>query len=286
MDRSQDSQQPVNEHCQSPTNSIDSSKASLACLIAAFGMLWIPLGQHEFLIRNWMKVGTLMAPFLVFVALTFRATNANRVSPDLSVISLGLLIAYIAHQFEEHWIDLFGNRYAFKPYVNQMLLDRLGGEERAVGPLSDEGVFVINTSLVWLVGALAIWQSHRHVFPTLCMAAIVLVNAFGHLVVATVDRAYNPGLLTSALVFLPHSLAVYIWLIRSGVAEPRLAIASLAWGILAHVAMVLGMIASGWLGIIPETAYFALLIGWSILPVLLFRSADEIHLATTDEPIH
>ncbi|MEM1067312.1 MAG: HXXEE domain-containing protein [Planctomycetota bacterium] len=235
-------------------------------------MLWIPVGQHEFLMQHWMKVGTFMAPFLLMVAFAFRQPSDVRKYPDLALISLMLLVAYIIHQFEEHWIDVFGNHYAFKGYVNSMVLDRLGADAGATGPLSDAGIFVINTSLVWLVGALAIWRSSVHVFPTLCMAAIVLVNAFSHLVVALIDHVYNPGVLTSAILFLPLGLTIYVWLVRSGVASAGYVFASLLWGILAHVVMIAGMIASGWLKVIPESVYFGLLIGWSILPILLLRS--------------
>ena len=99
------------------------------------------------------------------------------------------------------------------------------------------------------------------------MAAIVLVNAISHLVVAVFDGAYNPGVLTSAVLLLPLALTVYVWLVRSGVATLRQAIASLVWGVLAHVVMIAGMIASGWWGVMPESLYFAMLIGWFMLPV-------------------
>ncbi|MEM0922403.1 MAG: HXXEE domain-containing protein [Pseudomonadota bacterium] len=246
--------------------------ASLACLICAFGMLWLPLGQHHFLFEHWMKLGTFMAPFLLLIAFAFGPAHES--SPELSIrlFSLWLLIAYIAHQFEEHWVDLYGSIYAFKPFLNAMLLERLGGEDGASPPLSDAGVFVINTSLVWLVAGFAIWRGASHVFPALCMASIVLVNAISHIGAAVSAGAYNPGLLTAAVVFIPLSIWVYVRLVRSGAASGLEAAASLLWGFLGHVVMILGIIASGWWMVVPELLFFAVLIAWSISPVFIFRS--------------
>mgnify|MGYP001800576106 CR=1 FL=1 len=83
---------------------------SLGAFIAAFALLWVPLGQHDFLVQHWMKVGTFMAPFLVLVAFSF-STSEKLI--DARSISLALLVAYILHQFEEHWVDIYGRTFAF-----------------------------------------------------------------------------------------------------------------------------------------------------------------------------
>ncbi|MEO0509260.1 MAG: HXXEE domain-containing protein [Verrucomicrobiota bacterium] len=250
----------------------NSSKTPLVCILIAFGMLWLPLGQHDFLIQHWMKVGLFMAPFLALTASASRTNSSKESRIDLSIFSLILFIAYIVHQFEEHWVDLFGNHYAFRPYLNSLLTERFGFENETGGPLSDAGVFVINTSLVWLVAALAIWRAPGHAFPALCLASIVVVNAVSHLGAAILTLGYNPGLLTTVLLFIPLGLSAYIWSLRSGSCKPREVAASLIWGLLGHVVMIVGMIASGSLGIFPESVYFVVLVVWSILPVFLFRN--------------
>ena len=53
-------------------------------------------------------------------------------------------------------MDVTGATYAFYSQTNEMLLERLGAEPGAEFPLTREAIFVINTTLVWLVGALAI----------------------------------------------------------------------------------------------------------------------------------
>ncbi|MEL6348127.1 MAG: HXXEE domain-containing protein [Myxococcota bacterium] len=244
-----------------------SSSSALFFLIVSFAMLWIPLGQHAFLVEHWMKVGTFMAPFLLFVAAKRWDSGA-----DLSSLSLWMLVAYIVHQFEEHWIDLFGNVYAFHATVNGLLLSVFGDRSVTTEPLTPAGIFVINTSLVWLVGALAFLRSPRHAFPALAMAAIIVVNAASHIVVSVAKLAYNPGVLTSLVVFLPLGLYVYVRVLREQRADVRQVVASVIWGVLAHVIMVGGLVAGQIFGLFSETVYFAALILWSIVPVFLFTA--------------
>ncbi len=249
------------------------AKSTLAglAIAAAFACLWAPLGQEAFLHAHWMKVGTFMAPFLVFAALTFRADDAGAMARDAKLIALGLLVLYIAHQFEEHWIDVFGTPYAFQESVNGLVRAVTGAPSDRPGPLSVEAIFVINTSLVWLVGVLAVWRAPGHVFPTLAMAAIVLVNAVAHIASGLASFSYNPGLLTSVVLFLPGALLAY----RALGASRRLVILSLAWAVLAHVIMVAGMMASTWWGVIAPEAYFAALIIWSIVPVFVTERGGQ-----------
>ena len=241
-------------------------RVSLAALIVAFAMLWVPVGQHAFLIEHWMKLGTFMAPCLVLVAVSFSTGRKVRIA---RAISLCLLIAYIVHQFEEHWVDLYGRTYAFKPSLNDLLSNLLGaptGQEY----LSDASVFVINTSLVWLVGALAVWRGSAHVFAPLCMAAIVVVNAISHIGAGLMSSSYNPGLVTAVAVFLPVGIASYILLARATPATVGLILASLGWGVIAHILMVGGILAMSQFNQSPEVVYFAVLIAWSILPAFVF----------------
>ncbi|MEM6957957.1 MAG: HXXEE domain-containing protein [Myxococcota bacterium] len=238
-------------------------------LVAFFALLWVPLGQTPFLVEHWMKVGVFFAPLLLLAMATGQAPEARWSIGDLPVASALLLVAYIAHQFEEHWIDAFGNPYAFYDTVNALLQGALGLDETEV--LSREGIFVINTSLVWLVGALAIVRSDRHAFPALAMAAIALFNAVTHVLAAVATRSYNPGLVTSIVVFAPVCLLVYRRYYDGTPERRRRIAASLLWSVLAHVVMVGGTIAANAFGAIPERAYFVALVFWSIVPCFLFR---------------
>ncbi len=232
-------------------------------------VLWVPAGQQEFLLEHWMKVGTIAAPMLLLVGFSFR-DGKRRVLEDPQAMALLMLVCYLVHQHEEHWVDLLGHRYAFHASVNQLVNGLLGPRSPAVQPLTPEAIFVINTALVWVPGALAILRSPVHRFPVLAMAGIVLVNALTHIVSALLMRAYNPGLLTAVVMFLPLAGFVYGHAMRR---EPWLKpqiIASLAWAVGAHALMVGGMLAANWFEWVPQWLWFATLVAWGLMPAVLF----------------
>jgi hypothetical protein len=244
-------------------------------IVTLFGMLWLPFGQYEFLIENWMKIGTYAAPFLLFGVLAMRDQHDPRpLYDDFKVLSVGMLVVYILHQYEEHWIDLFGNHYAFLGHVNDLFTRFSGCEARSPCPLTPAAVFVINTSLVWLVGVLAIWRAPSHLFPALAMAGIVVVNAVTHIVAAILRQEYNPGLLTSLVLFIPLGLFFYTKVVQVDVCYKKQAVTSVIWAVLAHVLMVGGMLLANLLRLIPESVYFLVLIVWSCVPLLLFRGTE------------
>ena len=248
-------------------------RIAAASALALFTMLWLPLGQIDFMTWHWMKVGTFAAPFLL---LAYFSTSHRRPSlSDPLFMSVVLLIAYIAHQFEEHWVDLLGNEYAFHDYINALVRDAIGTTDGTIAPLTPLAIYVINTSLVWLVGVIAIVYAKSHQFAILAIASITLINGITHVLAGIISLTYNPGLLTSVFLFIPLSVAYFRALLKC---EPDLRnriIASLVWALLAHVLMVAGMLAANLFGVITETAYFVLLVIWSVLPLALFRSANR-----------
>ena len=150
-----------------------------------------------------MKIGIYAVPFIIFIFFSCRTEQTDAIFSDTKLMSVVLLVAYIIHQFEEHWIDISGNQYAFYEYFNTLYLSVLGAQDSRVIILSREAIFVINTSLVWLVGVIAIWRSPKHLFPVLAMNGIVLVNAISHIFLGILKQSYNPGLLTAIVIFLP-----------------------------------------------------------------------------------
>ncbi|MEM8602960.1 MAG: HXXEE domain-containing protein [Cyanobacteria bacterium P01_H01_bin.121] len=191
-------------------------------------------------------------------------------------MSVLLLVAYIIHQFEEHWIDLLGEQYAFYTDVNALILSVLGAQGTEAMPLTPEAIFFINTALVWLVGAIAIWRSPEHLFPALAMASITLVNGVSHIILGVVQQAYNPGLLTAIILFLPLAIAFYYYILNTNSAVKAQIIVSIIWSVLAHVLMVAGLLAANWFNLIPESSYFIALIVWSIIPAFLFNAPQTV----------
>ncbi|MEL6982141.1 MAG: HXXEE domain-containing protein, partial [Actinomycetota bacterium] len=176
---------------------MNNSKFTFAAILFLFFMLWAPLGQYEFLAENWMKVGTYAAPFMLLTFFSARSEQTESGFADFKLVAVLFLVAYIIHQFEEHWIDLLGEQYAFYGDVNQLILGVFNAQDSTVMPLSPEAIYIINTSLVWLLGALAIWRGSEHLFSVLAMAGITLVNGISHIVLGIAKQAYNPGLLTA-----------------------------------------------------------------------------------------
>ena len=253
------------------------SKSLIGAIFLLFLMLWLPIGQHHFLVEHWMKSGTYAVPFILIGVFIFNGpVSIGTLFKAYRFIAVIMLIAYIMHQFEEHWIDLFGNSYAFYDFNNNFILRILGATDATVKPLTKTSIFIINTSLVWLVGVLGILASPRHLFPLVSMASIVIVNALVHILAAIFAFQYNPGLLTSIFVFVP----LYFWFLRfmlgHGKQILKLIIGGLIWALLAHVVMVAGLLIVNWYNLFPEVVYFVALVIWSVLPLGFFRLNHQI----------
>ncbi|MEO0369646.1 MAG: HXXEE domain-containing protein [Pseudomonadota bacterium] len=248
-------------------------KASGLWLALFFAALWLPLGQHDFLVLHWMKVGTFLAPVLLFML--FSADQRLVRGVNIRAMSVIMLVLYLVHQFEEHWIDLFGNYYAFYYSFNGLIADALGVDKLDFEILSPYGIFFINTSLVWLVGFIAIQFGEKVTFTVLAMNAIILINGLTHIVAGVAKQTYNPGLLTSILLFLPFSIWFYRQLLANHLAS-RLEIAySIIWAIVAHVVMIAGLIGVNWFNVVPAIYYDLTLMAWSLLPIFASLLLDR-----------
>lgn len=147
-------------------------------------------------ILDWL-VGKWQWPYAALFAAGFLGALAPFVF-RYAGIPLGLvylqLPIYMLHQYEEHTGD------RFRRWVNNML-----GHGREV--LTPIATFWINSLLVWLLDLVALYLA---CFVDLSLGLIAiylpLLNSLGHIVPAIVTRKYNPGLLTSAVVFLPVGL--------------------------------------------------------------------------------
>ena len=149
--------------------------------------------QMENVVWNWMvtkwnwpgaaafcgAILMILAPVVLVVA-----------GPVLFWIYL-MLPLYMLHQLEEH----AGDR--FRIFVNETMG---GGRE----VLSRQATFVINSLGVWGVDLMALYLA-VFVNPGWGLMAfyLPLVNAVGHILQAVALKKYNPGLVTSILLFLP-----------------------------------------------------------------------------------
>ena len=136
------------------------------------------------------------------------------------------LPAYMIHQYEEHEHD------RFRIFVNQVL----GGGREVLTP---SAVFFINIVGVWAVLAVVLWLA-AFLNPGfgLIAAYLLLVNSAAHVVGALALHGYNPGVITSVILFLPLS----VWCIQSikaaDAATTLMQVLGLTVAILIHIVVV------------------------------------------------
>lgn len=130
---------------------------------------------------------------------------------------------YMIHQVEEH----AGDR--FRAFVNQRLF---AGREA----LTTLGVLWVNVGAVWGIDLAALYVA-RAAGPGWALAApyLMIVNAISHIAAAARFGDYNPGLVTSFVIFLPLGLTA-LWTIPATWAQH---LVGLAFSLGVHAAVVL-----------------------------------------------
>ena len=150
-------------------------------LVAIAAKLWF--------YRNWMFAGLFAGLFLLAVLPLF----AGAWSVAMVAVYLQLP-AYMLHQVEEHTGD------RFRRYINR----NVAGVPDA---LTTVAVVVVNVPLVWGIDLASIYLAQFVAIGWGLVAIyLMLVNAVVHVVGAVVRRAYNPGLATAVVLFLPLSI--------------------------------------------------------------------------------
>lgn len=116
-----------------------------------------------------------------------------------SAIALPLFLSlpvYMVHQFEEH----DDNRFAL--FLNAMM----GADAKG---LTAGNVWVINVIFVWFLLLGVFYLASLNSAWGVMAAYLLAINGALHVVWAVMFRKYNPGLVTSILLFIP--LAVWIF---------------------------------------------------------------------------
>ena len=154
------------------------------------------------LTQYWVY-GGFLAGILVLVLLPEFARHWS-----LAVLAVFIqLPVYMLHQFEEHDND------RFRRFVN----GSMGGGQEVLTPLA---VFVINVPGVWGVNAAAFYlAAYASLGYGLIAVYLTLVNGIVHIVYSVIFRAYNPGVATAVLLFLPASVFGLVTLQQTGTIE-------------------------------------------------------------------
>lgn len=180
------------------------------------------------LLHDWPYFGlALAAALLVYL---FRSPRPN----DPAWVLKLLWPMYLLHQFEEHGVDLHGEHYAFLGG----LCGTLGFPNVADCPADPGFIFAVNAMGCWIAFALPFVYAERAPLLAACPWGIAIVNAATHIGSGIVKGTYNPGLLTSVVLFVPLSLWMLRIVVRAGViAKPRVP-RIVATGVLTHAVLL------------------------------------------------
>jgi len=110
-----------------------------------------------------------------------------------------LLVIYFIHQIEEHlWPG------GFRQFADAHMFH--SGNDN--WPVNIDGVALVNTAFVWLPIALAAIFPQTLRWVGLAWVGLTLINGIIHIVTTIRLRIYNPGLVTSIVLFLPFTIYV------------------------------------------------------------------------------
>lgn len=220
----------------------------MTLLLLLTGILCIPMGQHGFLVEHWVAASVTAVPVLLAFVVVYPSTPLEpRFRRKTSAV---FLVGLLAHQVEEHWRDSANTA------------------EFLHGSVLSSTVFVVNASMVWLLGVFAVLLAPRNPMISHALVLLGLVNSLIHAIHAAVLWEYNPGLITALVLLLPGSLAYSAFVLRTQPWERCALIVAALWAISAHAIVVGGVLATGMFEIFGEVTLWTLIVGWSLLPVI------------------
>ena len=215
--------------------------------------------------------GAIVMVAILLVTDTFRG-NAT-LSRWLDTVWLGWLAVplYWVHQFEEYSLPTLGFDYS----IQEMICGKLGFPPYPDCPIPLSFYPVVNIALMWFGAPLAAYLGRRNVLIGLCFWGLLLANGLVHSAGGVAAGAYNTGLLSAAILFVPLSVwVIYACAIRGPVSGKVVAVAFVA-GALTHVFLFLGygLFKSGVIGSAGLLAY-AVVIGFT--PIILAALASQL----------
>lgn len=172
------------------------------------------------IVANWQKALPILAGLGIVAWLAvFHADPTSE-----RALFAALLVIYMLHQIEEHlWpggFRQFANAHVFK-----------SGDDN--WPVDLDGVALVNIGYVWLpIGAAVLFPEALR-WVGLGWVGLTLINGLSHIASSIRFRCYNPGLVTSVVLFLPFTL----WMLARGAASGAYSAAEIAIIVLAGVAL-------------------------------------------------
>jgi len=162
----------------------------------------------------WPFIGLGGAIVMVAVLLTTDTFRGNVVvSRWRDPVWLGWLAVplYWVHQFEEYSLPVLGFNYS----IQEMICKNLGFAPYPDCPIPLSFYPVVNIALMWFGAPLAAYLGRRNVLIGLSFWGLLLANGLLHTAGGVAQGAYNTGLWSSVILFVPLSLwVIYACAIR------------------------------------------------------------------------
>ena len=176
----------------------------------------------SFVSANWQKW---LPPLALIGAVLWFVLFRNEPTSEQALFA-ALLVIYMLHQTEEHlWpggFRQFANAHVFKS----------GNDD---WPVDKGGVALVNIGFVWLPVALAALFPGPLRWLGLAWIGLTLINALTHIVAAVRFRIYNPGLVTSILLFLPFTIWMLAREVSAGGLSGLQVVLILVLGVVLHI---------------------------------------------------
>jgi len=171
---------------------------------------------------DWQKaLPVLIAIGIVVWLILFRNTPTTE-----QALFAAALIIYMIHQIEEHlWPG------GFRQFANARLFQS-GNDD---WPVTEGGVALVNVGYVWLPILFAALFPGPLRWLGLAWIGGTLVNALTHIIGALRLRSYNPGLVTSIVLFLPFTIWALSREVSAGLLTGWQVVGLLITGVLLHI---------------------------------------------------
>ena len=171
---------------------------------------------------NWQKW---LPPLAVIGAIAWFILFRSDPTSERALFG-ALLVIYMLHQTEEHlWPG------GFRQFANARVF-KSGNDD---WPIDKGGVALINIGFVWLPVGLATMFPGPLRWVGLAWIGLTLINAITHIVASVRLRTYNPGLVTSIVLFLPFTIWMLVREVSAGMLSGLQVVLILMLGVVLHI---------------------------------------------------
>ena len=195
--------------------------------------------QTHWFYTVWPFIGLGGAVVMVAILLmtdTFRGNTTVSRWRDLVWLAWLAVPLYWLHQLEEYSLPVIGLNYS----LPDMVCKNFGFEPYPACPIPLPFYPLVNIALMWFGAPLAAYLSRRNILIGLSYWGLLLANGLLHTAGGIAQGAYNTGLWTAAILFVPLSLwVIYACAIR-GPYSGKVVGAAFAAGAVTHGVLFIG----------------------------------------------